>query len=130
MAIQGLTQGRRLLANPFYENDIRLLKGDLNYQRTEAEIEEWIKCKNDIIYFAENYCKLMTPLGIRQVELRDYQKKYLRHVTNNQLSIYLAVRQCGKTTSTARTPYSITFVLIRIRMLWYVVINVRPLWKS
>lgn len=101
MAIQGLTQGRRLLANPFYENDIRLLKGDLNYQRTETEIEEWIKCKNDIIYFAENYCKLMTPLGIRQVELRDYQKKYLRHVTDNQLSIYLAVRQCGKTTSTA-----------------------------
>ena len=101
MAIQGLTQGRRLLANPFYENDIRLLKGDLNYQRTEEEIQEWLKCKDDIIYFAEHYCKLMTPLGIRQVELRDYQKKYLRHVTDNQLSIYLAVRQCGKTTSTA-----------------------------
>lgn len=101
MAIRGLTQGRRLLANPFYENDIRLLKGDLNYQRTEEEIQEWLKCKEDIIYFAENYCKLMTPLGIRQVELRDYQKKYLRHVTDNQLSIYLAVRQCGKTTSTA-----------------------------
>ena len=101
MAIQGLTQGRRLLANPFYENDIRLLKGDLNYQRTEEEIQEWLKCKEDIIYFAENYCKLMTPLGIRQVELRDYQKKYLKHVTENQLSIYLAVRQCGKTTSTA-----------------------------
>ena len=101
MAIQGLTQGRRLLANPFYENDIRLLKGDLNYQRTEEEIQEWLKCKEDIIYFAEHYCKLMTPLGIRQVELRDYQKKYLKHVTENQLSIYLAVRQCGKTTSTA-----------------------------
>lgn len=101
LAIQGLSQGRELIANPFYERDIRLLKGDLNYQRTEQEIEEWIKCKNDIIYFAEHYCKLMTPLGIRKVDLRDYQKRYLRHVTENQLSIYLACRQCGKTTTTA-----------------------------
>ncbi len=101
LAIQGLSQGRELIANPFYERDIRLLKGDLNYQRTEEEIQEWIKCKNDIIYFAENYCKLMTPLGIRKVDLRDYQKRYLRHVTENQLSIYLACRQCGKTTTTA-----------------------------
>lgn len=101
MAINGLAQGRELIANPFYERDIRLLKGDLNYQRTEEEIQEWIKCKNDIIYFAENYCKLMTPLGIKKVDLRDYQKRYLRHVTENQLSIYLACRQCGKTTTTA-----------------------------
>lgn len=101
MAIKGLSQGRRLLANPFYENDTRLLKSELTFQRTPEEIEEWLKCKNDIIYFVEKYCKLMTPVGIRNVELRPYQKKYLHHVMENQLSIYLAVRQCGKTTSTA-----------------------------
>ena len=80
MAIKGLMQGKRLVANPFYENDIKLLKGDLLFQRTPDEIEEWKRCANDILYFAEKYCKLLTPEGIKHVKLRDYQKKYLQHL--------------------------------------------------
>lgn len=100
-AIKGLTEGKKLLANPFYENNVKLLKGDLVYQRTDYEIEEWKRCKNDILYFAEKYCQLMTPEGIKHVHLRDYQKRYLTHLTKHQLSIYLACRQCGKTTTSA-----------------------------
>ena len=96
LAFEGLKQGRKLLANPFYERNTKLLKGDLVFDRTEEEIEEWLKCKNDIIYFVEKYCKLMTPEGIRHVKLRDYQVKYLRHLEQHRLSIYLACRQCGK----------------------------------
>ena len=51
-AIKGLAEGKKLLANPFYENNVKLLKGDLVYQRTDYEIEEWKRCKNDILYFA------------------------------------------------------------------------------
>ena len=76
LAYEGLKQGRKLVANPFYENNTKLLKGDLVFQRTPEEIEEWKRCKNDILYFAEKYCKLMTPEGIRHISLRDYQKKY------------------------------------------------------
>lgn len=97
-AISGLAAGKKLLANPFYENNVKILKGDLVYQRTQEEINEWIRCKNDILYFAEKYCKLMTPEGIQHITLRDYQKRYLKHVTDSQLSIYLACRQCSKTT--------------------------------
>ena len=96
LAFEGLKQGRKLLANPFYERNTKLLKGDLVFNRTEEEIEEWLKCKNDIIYFVEKYCKLMTPEGIRHVKLRDYQVNYLRHLEKHRLSIYLACRQCGK----------------------------------
>ena len=96
LAIDGIKQGRKLTANPFYDNNTNLLKGDLVYNRTEEEIQEWIKCKNDILYFVEKYCKLMTPEGIKNITLRDYQRNYLRHLEKNRLSIYLSARQAGK----------------------------------
>lgn len=95
-AIKGIEQGKKLVANPFYENNTKLLKGDLVFERTENERREWVKCKNDIIYFANTYCKLMTPRGIRNITLRDYQEEYLKHLEKNRLSIFLSCRQSGK----------------------------------
>lgn len=112
MALKGIEQGKKLVANPFYENNTKLLKGDMVFQRTEEEIKEWLRCKNSIIYFAEKYCKLMTPEGIKPITLRAYQKKYLEHLEQHRLSIYLACRQCGKTTTSA------------IFMLHYILFNV------
>lgn len=111
LALKGLEQGRKLIANPFYENNTKLTKGDLVFERTDEEKLEWRRCKKDILYFAKK-CKLMTPEGIKLVKLRSYQKKYLRHLQENRLSIYLACRQCGKTTTSA------------IFMLWYILFNV------
>lgn len=101
LAIKGLEDGRKLVANPFYENNTKLLKGDLVFQRTEEEKEEWKRCAKDIIYFVNKYCKLMTPQGIQHVTLRDYQERYLKHLMKNRLSIYLACRQASKTTMSA-----------------------------
>lgn len=101
LALKGIEQGKKLVANPFYENNTKLLKGDLVFQRTKEEIDEWMRCKNDIIYFVEKYCKLMTPEGIKNVTLRDYQVDYLRHLEKNRLSIMLSARQAGKTTTSA-----------------------------
>lgn len=112
LAIKGLSQGRRLVANPFYENNSKLLKGDLVYKRTENEISNWKKCKNNILYFAEKYCKIMTPEGVKNITLRDYQKDYLDHLTKNQLSIFLSARQSGKTVTSA------------IFLLWYLLFNI------
>lgn len=110
LALTGLEQGRKLIANPFYENNTKLLKGDLVFERTEEEDIEWLRCKKSILYFAKK-CKLMTPEGIKLVKLRSYQKKYLKHLQKNRLSIYLACRQCGKTTTSA------------IFILWYILFN-------
>ena len=103
LALKGLEDGRKLVANPFYENQTKLLKGDLVFQRTEEEINEWKRCATDIIYFVNKYCKLMTPEGIKNVKLRDYQENYLKHLMKNRLSIYLACRQCGKCLSLTQT---------------------------
>lgn len=101
LALKGLGEGRKLVANPFYEYNTKLLKGDLVFDRTPEEIEEWKRCANDVIYFAEKYCQLLTPEGIQHIELRDYQKDYLRHLEKNRLSIFLSCRQSGKTTTSA-----------------------------
>ena len=101
LALKGLNEGRRLVANPFYDNKVQLLKADLMFRRTPEEQNEWLKCKDDIIYFVEKYCKLLTPEGIQHVTLRPYQRKYLRHLSDNQLSICLQCRQSGKTTTTS-----------------------------
>ena len=100
-ALKGLEEGKKLVSNPFYEGNTKLLKGDLVYQRTEYEIEEWRKCKNDIVYFVESYCQIMTPEGIKKVKLRDYQVEYLKHLEKNRLSIMLSARQAGKTVTSA-----------------------------
>ena len=101
LALKGIEQGKKLIANPFYENNTKLLKGDLVFERTQEEINEWKRCKNDIVYFVEKYCKLMTPEGIKHVYLRDYQIDYLKHLEKNRLSVLLSARQAGKTVTSA-----------------------------
>ena len=111
-ALKGIEDGRRLVANPFYDGDTHLLKGDLVFERTQPEKDEWKRCKKDIIYFAEKYCMLMTPEGIQHIKLRDYQVRYLEHLQKNRLSIMVAPRQIGKTVTSA------------IFMLWYICFNI------
>lgn len=100
-ALKGLNAGKRLIANPFYENNVKLLKGDLLFERTNDEKEEWKRCAQDIIHFSNTHAKLMTPEGIQHIKLRDYQEKYLKHLLEHRLSIYLACRQASKTTTSA-----------------------------
>lgn len=100
-AIRGVQTGRRLKANPFWENNIRLLKADLPFRRTPEEIEEWKHCAQDIVYFAETYCKVMTPEGNKLIVLRDYQKEYFELLKNHRLTILCAARQIGKTVTSA-----------------------------
>lgn len=99
--IEAIVAGKKLVANPFYDNNIKLLKGDLVFQRSKEEIEEWKKCAKDIIYFSNTYAQLLTPEGIKHITLRDYQVKYLQSLVENQLSIYCACRQAAKTTTSA-----------------------------
>jgi len=77
-------------------------KPNMTFAMTENEFEEYIKCKINIHYFAENYCHIKREDGtIGQMKLRDYQKDIIDLYTKNPRSILMASRQTGKTVSAA-----------------------------
>lgn len=61
-------------------------------------VEEFIKCKNDIIYFAENYCKVPAPGGERLIKLYDPQKPVLTALVKDHHIVSLKSRQVGVST--------------------------------
>lgn len=110
-AIEAIKQGLPLKANPFCGKNTKLLRPDLVYRRTKEEIDDYIRCAEDPVYFASK-CYLMTPTGLQQCVLRDYQEDYLKHIQNNRFSVFLSCRQSGKSTTTA------------IACLWKILFNV------
>lgn len=110
-AVEAIGKGMPLKANPFIGKNTKLLRPNLLYKRTQEEMEDYIKCKMDPVYFATK-CFLMTPEGLKACTLRDYQEDYLRHLQNNRFSIWLACRQAGKSVTTA------------IYCLWVILFNI------
>jgi hypothetical protein len=89
-------------ASPFYKNNILIRKADLNFEFTAEELSEFIKCKLDILHFADSYCHLVTESGrTEQIKLRKYQRRLLRAMQTKKFVIILSGRQVGKTTTTA-----------------------------
>jgi len=85
------------IENPFYENTIGLRKAGLTFRMSSTEIDEYVKCKMDIQYFAEKYCWVKGEKGEPvQLRLRDYQKEILDNFFNNRFNILMASRQTGK----------------------------------
>lgn len=62
------------------------------------QIEEYTKCKNDLIYFIENYVMIPTPGGDQKFTLYDRQKDYLNYVEKEKHTIILKSRQVGAST--------------------------------
>lgn len=97
-AVEARKKGLQLKANPFLDNDIQLLKPNLVYRRTEEEIEDWLRCKEDKVYFG-NKLFMKTPSGVQNIILRDYQEDYLRLCEKENYTVFLAARQSAKSTS-------------------------------
>jgi hypothetical protein len=90
--------------NPWFSSEIGLRKSGITFMMAEDEIQEYIKCKLDIHYFAEKYCRIKTEDGsIQNIKLRDYQKEILNLYNNNRFSILMGSRQIGKTINAAIT---------------------------
>lgn len=97
---------------PFYQKDLDLRAPNITFLMTEEEDEEYQKCYDDALYYVEHYCKFLTDNGLLLVELRDFQEKVIKTVTDevyledldlfgpkNRSVIWLASRQVGKTTT-------------------------------
>lgn len=91
--------------SPFKDNDINLKRANLPFEYTPDEWEELKKCKEDIIYFAINYCYIQTGDGVKLIKnaggLRDFQIEILLAFKNNKMNILMASRQTGKSVTSA-----------------------------
>ena len=84
----------------WFNNEAGVRKAKLKFASTKKEIDEYTKCKINIQYFAEKYCKIKREDGtIGPMTLRDYQKDIIDLFTKNNYSILMASRQTGKCNS-------------------------------
>ena len=83
-----------------YLGNPNLKKAGTPIQFTQEQIEEWIKCKNDPIYFAMNYIKIISlDEGLVPFEMYDFQKKILSDFHETRFNIAKLPRQTGKSTT-------------------------------
>lgn len=86
-----------VLKPTFYRGNENIKKAGVNIQWTPELVAEWTKCRDDIIYFAENYMKIVHPDdGLIQMKLYPYQKDILVKLQNNRFNIINQARQSGK----------------------------------
>lgn len=74
------------------------LKGrNVKIDWTPELIQEYLRCKDDIVYFVENYFKIVTGKGLELMKLRDYQREMIRSMECNRFTLAVMARQSGKT---------------------------------
>ena len=79
---------------------------------TAHQIDEFVKCSEDPIYFIENYVKIITlDKGFVQISLYPFQKEAITDINDNRRIIVKAGRQVGKTT------------MVVGYILWYILFN-------
>jgi hypothetical protein len=83
--------------NPWFNNEHGVRREGISFRITPDEQLEYTKCKMDIQYFANSYCKIKREDGsVGHMTLRDYQQDILDLYVNNRFSILCASRQIGK----------------------------------
>jgi hypothetical protein len=84
-----------------YRDNPLLKKAGVQVQWTQEQIDEYIKCKNDAIYFAKNYVKIVNvDEGLINFRMWPFQEEMLALFQKNRFVITKCPRQVGKTTTT------------------------------
>jgi hypothetical protein len=85
-----------------YLNNKNLKSVGVDIEFTPKEIDEYIKCSKDPIYFIKTYVKVVhVDRGTVPFALYGYQERIINDYHENRKVIVLAPRQMGKTVSTA-----------------------------
>lgn len=83
-----------------YRGNPQLKKSGKPINWTPELLQEWLKCFEDPIYFAEKYIKIVhVDHGFIPIELYDYQKEIITTMNNYRNTVVLTSRQAGKTTT-------------------------------
>ena len=83
-----------------YLGNPNLKKAGTEIQFTKKQVEEWIKCKNDPLYFALHYIQIISlDEGLVPFTMYGFQKEIMMDFHNNRFNIAKLPRQTGKSTT-------------------------------
>lgn len=85
-----------------YLGNQNIKKSGVAVSWTNEQQDEYFKCMNDPLYFAEKYVKVVSlDKGFIPIRLYDFQKEVLTKITNERNVVVATSRQAGKTTLAA-----------------------------
>jgi len=83
-----------------YRDNPLLKKAGVQIKFTQEQVEEYIKCAKDPVYFAERYIQIVNvDRGLMPFEMWDFQRDMIRLFHENRFVITKCPRQVGKTTT-------------------------------
>ena len=89
-----------MATNDVYLGNPNLKKAGTPIQFTKKQVQEWIKCRKDPIYFATHYIKIISlDEGLVPFDMYDFQKRILQDFHENRFNIAKLPRQTGKSTT-------------------------------
>ena len=87
-------------ATDVYLGNPNLKKAGTEIQFTKKQVHEWIKCKEDPLYFALNYIQIINlDEGLVPFSMYDFQKEIMKDFHENRFNIAKLPRQTGKSTT-------------------------------
>ena len=89
------------MADNVYLGNPLLKKANTQIEFTEAQVIEFLKCKEDPVYFAENYIKIVNvDEGLVPFNMYPFQRKLIENFHNYRFNICKMPRQVGKSVTT------------------------------
>jgi hypothetical protein len=83
-----------------YRDNPLLKRAGVELSYTQEQIDEYLKCSVDPVYFSAKYIKIVNvDKGLMPFEMWDFQKEMVRVYHENRFSIVKCPRQVGKTTT-------------------------------
>ena len=83
-----------------YLGNPNLKKANTQIEFTKENIAEYLKCKDNPVYFAMNYVKIVTlDEGLKSFSPYDFQEKLINNFHDNRFNICKMPRQTGKSTT-------------------------------
>jgi len=88
------------MSDNIYLGNPNLKKANTQIEFTEEQIIEFLKCKEDPVYFAKNYIKIVSlDHGLVPFDMYPFQEKLVRNFHENRFNICKMPRQTGKSTT-------------------------------
>lgn len=83
--------------NESYRANPLLKRCNVELEYTQEQLEEYLKCSQDPIYFIENYMKIIhVDRGVIPFKLYDFQREMVKNIHDNRRVVGRIGRQSGK----------------------------------